>query len=241
MNFYEEISEYYDYIFPIGNEPIDFITGTCGKPPCSILDVACGTGGYSLELSKLGYNLTASDIDAKMVELTKTKAKQYGLKIEVILSDMLALSGKLHQKYEILFCIGNSLVHLDNIEELKQFLINAKNSLTPHGKAIFQIINYDRVLEKSVSSLPTIRNNEIGLTFERNYKQDSHTKKILFNTILTVNEKRIENTISLFPLMSSDFEKLLNEAGFNNTEFFGDFNGGKYLNSESYMLVVKAF
>jgi 2-polyprenyl-3-methyl-5-hydroxy-6-metoxy-1,4-benzoquinol methylase len=35
--------------------------------------VACGTGGYSLELAKQGYNVTAVDLDAEMVEKLKNK------------------------------------------------------------------------------------------------------------------------------------------------------------------------
>jgi len=66
MGFYEEISKYYDYIFPVGKEQINFITKVAGEGPKSVLDIACGTGGYALELAKQGYAVTAVDLGGRV-------------------------------------------------------------------------------------------------------------------------------------------------------------------------------
>lgn len=49
-----------------------------------ILDVACGTGNYSVALSKLGLNVTGVDISAEMVR----QAKQKSLEIQWDISDV---------------------------------------------------------------------------------------------------------------------------------------------------------
>ena len=71
--------------------------------------------------------------------------------------------------------------------------------------------------------MATIDNENIK--FERNYKFNNETKLIEFNTILTIKEenKIIENTIELLPIRKSDIEFLLQEAGFININFYGNF------------------
>ncbi len=76
MGFYEQISKYYDYIFPAGKEQIDFIETAAGTPPKKVLDIACGSGGYSVALAKDGYSVTAVDLDEKMVESALVKKAQ---------------------------------------------------------------------------------------------------------------------------------------------------------------------
>ncbi|MEI6132152.1 MAG: class I SAM-dependent methyltransferase [Bacillota bacterium] len=244
-SFYKKISEYYDYIFPVGMEQLLYIKNACAKRNCVIFDIACGTGGYSIALSKEGHKLLALDLDRAMVEKAKMKIAENKklfetLNIEVAEGSMLEISDVFREKGDLLFCIGNSIAHLNNLEDVRQFLTEVKKSLKPGGCAIFQIINFDRVFSNNISSLPTLRNEEIGLIFERNYYFDKENGKVLFNTILFVEEQRIENTISLYPLLADDFKKLLNETGYTAFEMYGDFNETKYEKDSSFMLVIKA-
>jgi glycine/sarcosine N-methyltransferase len=240
MGFYEEISEYYDYIFPVGKDQLEFLKEAGGKPPKDILDIACGTGGYSLALAGMGYNPTAVDIDSKMTEEAGKKARAGGFDINVIQADMISLTSFIKTKHDMAFCIGNSLVHLGGVDEIGTFLKEVKLLLKEKGTAVFQIINYDRIIAKGISELPAISNDEKGLSFTRSYKHDKYTGKILFNTVLSVEGKKIENTIPLFPLMHSDFLTLLKQAAFTEIQVFGDFKHTPYDRDNSYLLVIKA-
>ncbi len=240
MGFYEEISKYYDYIFPTGEEQIAFLKEVLGKPPKSILDIACGTGGYSLGLSELGYNVTACDLDAKMLELLESKAEGQGLDIGVIRADMVNLNRQLSGRFNLAFCIGNSVVHLENINEIKEFLKNAKNLLENDGSLVIQIINFDRVLLKEVKALPTIENKNIGLTFERLYEYNREKNIIYFRTKLNVEGRSLENVIPLYPLLQDELVEAANAAGFKKLKLFGDFNGNEFDKYNSFMLVLWA-
>lgn len=240
MGFYEEISKYYDYIFPVGKEQINFVTKVAGEGPKSVLDIACGTGGYALELAKQGYAVTAVDLDSKMVEELKDKTLKSDLDIEALQGSMLELSSKISSKYDVAFCIGNSLVHLDGEKEIEKFFREMKGLLKEEGKLIIQIINYDRVLSKNVQFLPTIENKEVGLTFQRLYRYDEILNKVFFKTILEVEGKKIENEIPLYPALSEDLEKLLRKAGFKDVKLYGDFKGNDFEKDNSYALVVVA-
>lgn len=243
MGFYEQISKYYDYIFPSGKEQVNFISEAAGEPPRRIIDIACGAGGYSLALASMGYNMTAVDIDAEMVRLTNEKAQKSGLDIEVVQSDMKTITNAVKGKFDCVFCIGNSIAHLSSIKEISDALAQMHEMLDEKGTLVVQIINYDRILKHNISGLPTIENVEIGLRFVREYKYSAKTGIIDFNTILTVGQdnRREEylNTVCLYPVTSGDMMSALEDAGFREVEFYGSFDKAPY-NDEAYLLVLRA-
>jgi 2-polyprenyl-3-methyl-5-hydroxy-6-metoxy-1,4-benzoquinol methylase len=241
MAFYEEISKYYDYIFPVSKETVEFLKRTIGNPPKSVLDVACGTGGYSIELGKQGYGVTAVDIDRCMIEGLKDKTNNLNIKVNFLHANMLDLKDKLNSnKFEAVFCIGNSLVHLENLDEIEGFFRNVKGFISKGGSLIVQVINYDRVISKGIRSLPTIYNEDVGLTFERLYGYDEEKNRVYFKTVLSAANKKFENEIPLYPLLFNDTKKMLIDAGFEKIEFYGDFNGTSFDKDNSFMMILHA-
>lgn len=233
--FYTEISKYYDDIFPTGNAQINLMKEILGGAPKDILDVACGSGGYSKALKDLGHNVTAIDLDSEMVAALKEKNNE----IDAQVLNMLDIEN-LNKKFDLIFCIGNSLVHLNNNEEISKFLRSCKNSLKENGHVLIQIVNYDRVLAKNVKSLPTIENDGANLVFERyyNYLPDQH--KIEFKTILKVDNDTLENSVLLHPIKSTELIELLEELDFKNIKLYGNFNKDAYKPMESFPLVIVA-
>lgn len=243
MGFYEQISKYYDYIFPVGQSQLNFIKKAAGTPPARVLDVACGSGGYTAELSKSGYELTAVDIDAEMVNRAKQKLQSEKLSADVLRCDMKELEEKLSPGFDCIFCIGNSIVHLESCDAILKVLKQMNKLLSDKGALVLQIINYDRIMKYNIDELPPITNEDIGLEFLRKYEFTDDRKYINFNTTLTIRNGReplkYENSVKLLPLMSGTMRELLNKAGFEKVEFFGDFNYSLY-DEDSFMLVVKA-
>lgn len=237
MAFYTDISNYYDKIFPLSKATVDFLTDTIGNPPKNILDVACGTGQYALELEKQGYNLKAIDLDSKMIE----KAKDKESNVEFMQGNMLNLSKKFDEdKFDAIYCIGNSLVHLDNYNEIESFFLALRKLLVDSGVFVFQIINYDRILSKKVTSLPTIENKEVLLKFERLYNLDESSGKVKFKTILHVENNEIINEVNLIPLLHDDAVSMLKKSGFNEIKTYGDFKRSGFDKETSYSLIVEA-
>lgn len=244
MGFYKQIAPYYDYIFPAGAEQLQFIRNVVGEPPKKLLDIACGTGIYSVRLSQLGYDLWACDIDAEMVRRAEIKAKGLNTSINLFVSDMLQLEQHVNEKFDCVFCIGNSIVHLGTTEAILSGLIQMKKCLSTAGKLVLQIINFDRILEKGITALPTITNEEAEIEFSRYYSLDRARGLIYFDTVLNAKKEgrltTFKNRVELFPLVSSKMADLLHKAGFNKVELFGGFNHEPYIAKDSFLLVVKA-
>lgn len=147
-------------------------------------------------------------------------------------------------KFDCVFCIGNSIVHLGSRDSILSAVLQMKGRLKASGSVVLQIINFNRVISKGITALPSIINPETGLEFHRNYSFDAKTGLIGFDTVLKVRQsgvpERYSNSIKLFPLICSELRAMLERAGFGGIEFFGGFRMEQYVEEESFLLVVRA-
>jgi glycine/sarcosine N-methyltransferase len=248
MGFYDEISPYYDLIFPVDPTAVEFLDGRAmAGTPC--LDVACGTGGHAVALARRGHRVTGVDLDASMIKRAKEKGAGLPVRFEVM--DMAALvdAGRLDPErtagggYGLVYCIGNSLVHLDSDETIQRALSGWHSLMAPGGRLVVQIIHYDGVLARGEVGLPTIREEAHGLEFVRRYEYNPGGSAVRFHTVLSVREngedRRIEGSIPLRIIKAARLQEMVRSAGYSELELFGGF-GGRHLTLESLPLVLTA-
>ena len=105
-----------------------------------ILDVGCGTGRHSIELSKRGYCVTGIDLSESQLKRAKEKAKENNLIIDFQCYDARNLPFNCEFDVAIMLCEGGfSLMETDemNFEILK----NVTKSLKQNSKIIFNVPN----------------------------------------------------------------------------------------------------
>lgn len=241
MGFYQQISKYYDYIFPASDKAIEFFTKRFSQHGVdSVVDVACGSGNYLQALAEKNYQMTGIDLDPAMVKSAQAKSRTNNLDYPVVQGDMRNLDTILAEKFDALICMGNSLVHLIGKEEILNALYGFYSRLNDEGILIIQTINYDRIIEQNINALPTIENEEIGLSFERKYDYRPTEGIVYFNTVLTVSEGRYQNSIPLYPLIKNDLVDMIQKSGFSHWDLYGGFDEKPWTPS-SYATVVVAY
>lgn len=239
MKFYEELSNVYDIVFPENENTVEFLSKDLMEDS-KIMDLACGTGTYSIALGKQGHEVTGIDLDKKMIEIANTKIKNFNVKfIEGDIRN--SLKG---EKYDRIFCIGNSLVHIKTGEEIRTLISNMYDSLENNGSIIIQIINYDRILRYNIKSLPTIDRKDKGIKFIREYKYSKGETLIDFQTELLILKdgvlEKYENSVPLLPIKSKEIIDIIKKVGFSKIDLYGSFLMEKFT-QDSYALVIKAF
>lgn len=241
MKFYKDLSNVYDIVFPWNKVTHDFLKQDL-EDGAKVLDLACGSGNYSIALSKEGFNVTALDLDFEMIKLCKAKASKDELNINFIEGDMLKLPLLSAENFDRIFCIGNSLVHITNKDDIEKVIKDTYYKLSQNATLIIQIINYDRILKFKIDSLPPVEKDNIK--FYRNYSMDYLNNIINFNTEIIINNgeetETYLNSVPLIPLLSTELIEILNRCGFSKVKTFSSFNGEPF-DINSYALIVKAY
>lgn len=225
--FYKEICKYYEDIFPKNENQINFLNNISdGK---DYLDIGCATGLVAKNLKDLGKNLTCIDLEETMV----TEAKKKGLK--VFKKNMLELD--FEEKFDICYCIGTTIAHLEDRNEICSFILKTMDLLKENGKLVLSWVNFKPFILKNdlfLGALPTLGTK---VKFTRNYYREN--SKIRFNTVLTTENETFENTQLLVPLLVDDVISFIERLGLKY-EIYGNFKKDKFdeENSPSVVFVV---
>ena len=223
---YHHLSEFYNELFPQDPTLKSFIKGF-SMPNSNAVDLGSGTGRLTKLISLLGMKVIGIDLDESMIEVAK---KDYP-ELEFKVVDMVEYLKESHY-FELMTCFGNTLVHLDK-HQLNAFFKGVKNSLSPRGYLIIQILNYIKILKEKPSELKELKNENI--IFNRYYEYfDEH---ILFTTKVTVKDKETIGSTKLYPYTIDYFITLFRTIGLKY-QFFGDLKLKPFEESDYYLYMV---
>ncbi|MBJ7949787.1 SAM-dependent methyltransferase [Bacillus toyonensis] len=232
MTFYQVLSPYYNEIFPANEKQINFITSYLEKGH-SVLDVGAGTGNVAEALVKRGMTVTAMEPEKKMAAKICEKAKIHERKFYVNTFGMQQIDN-VSGLFDGIYCIGNTLVHLDNIEEIKDFTRKSLEKLKTGGKFIIQIVNYERILIQKQFIFPEIQKEQF--LFKRDYKIEG--EKVIFTATLNVDGKEFSNSISLYPITKNQLLPIIKECGFQSVEIYANFEKQMYSADGPALVIV---
>lgn len=205
------------------------------------LDAGAGSGVHSLILAKSNVSVTAVDISEKMLQHLSKHTQRQNLKIKTLKTDFLELPRKVHQNYDAIFCMGNSLAHTQSQKKLKKIIKNFYKLLNPNGILFIQILNYDRILLNR-EIIQSIKASDETI-FIRFY---AFCGKYIDFHILTINRngKTIQykiQTTRLRPIKQKEIIMLLKEIGFKKIIALDGLMGNKFSKCTSRDLVINAF
>lgn len=84
------------------------------QPGARVLDVPCGLGRHSVELSRRGYQMTGVDLSDESIAEARRSSAAAGLSIDWIHADMNALDKTCDpEQFDGAFCFGNSFGYAD--------------------------------------------------------------------------------------------------------------------------------
>ena len=132
-----------------------------------ILDIGCGTGRHSIELTKRGYKVTGVDLSDSQLERAKTKATEQNLRIDFQKHD--ARNLPFSQEFDLALMICEGAFPLMETDEMNYLILqNASKSLRNNGKLIFTTLNGLFPLFHSVKEFLALESKGGNATYDKN-------------------------------------------------------------------------
>lgn len=187
----------------------------------SIHDCSIGAGGTTLPLARLGYKISGSDLSENLLRKAKANFKEEGYNIELFTADFRQLDKVLPNSYDCIISTGNSLPHVNN-QDVCDFIKSASKKINKNGLLYIDMRNWDKILnEKPIFTardpLVMSEDKHVSLYLVWNWHDDQSVDFIFITS--TDKKGKHEKTIPVYaptyyPLKLNDYEKMLNDYGF---------------------------
>lgn len=208
-----------------------------------ILDVGCGTGRHSIELTSRGYKTVGIDLSGSMLEKAGEKARARNIELDLRKHDARNLPFRNEFDAAIMLCEGGfPLMETDEMNF--EILRNVSAALKGGGKFIFTTLNglfplYHSVekfcAEKSENGNATYRSNTFDLMTFRDFNITEIADDKGNIKSLTCNERYY---------VPSEITWLLRSLGFTKVDIFGArlgaFSRSDSLTTEDFEMLVIA-
>lgn len=208
-----------------------------------ILDIGCGTGRHSIELTKRGYHVTGIDLSDSQLQRAREKAAELKLVIDFQKYDARQLLFINEFDLAIMLCEG-AFPLMETDEMNFQILQSAAKALRPGGKLIFTTLNGLFPLFHSVKDFLE-SSSQVGnaITSENSFDLMSFRD---YNTTTFEDDNGIQKELHCNEryYVSSEITWLLKSLNFNTVEIFGSSLGAfsrlDNLTTEDFEMLVVA-
>ncbi len=188
-----------------------------------VVDLACGTGSLSEEMSALGYDVSGIDISEEMLNVALDKKYDSGLDIQYICQDMTEF--ELYGNADVIICALDSINHLSSKEDIEKTIRRAFLFTEPGGLFIFDantVYKHKNILSDNCF---IYENDQVFCAWQNSYFSEDNRVDITLD-FFEKSEKghysRYTDSFSEITFETEDFIKMITEAGFDLIETFDD-------------------
>jgi ubiquinone/menaquinone biosynthesis C-methylase UbiE len=157
---YDRLATYYDLVY---EKIVDYdvqarnieqvIKKQASRKFDKLLDVACGTGNYTLIFARRGYNVTGVDISKRMLGVAKRKAMrefaEETVRPKFVKMDMTNLH--LGETFDAALVLFGGFGYMKKKEQVENFFSSVKRSISHDGLLIFEFWNRHAVRPESLT------------------------------------------------------------------------------------------
>ncbi|WP_396185003.1 class I SAM-dependent methyltransferase [Flavobacterium sp.] len=192
-----------------------------------VLDLACGKGRHSIYLNQLGYEVVGADLSENSIsEASKNQNETLHFQVH----DM---RETFEDKFDAIFNLFTSFGYFENDEDNLTTLKAMKESLTDYGFAVIDFMNVNQVVNNLIpDEIKTVEDIEFHI---KRYVNDGYIyKEIDFED----QGEKFHFTERVKALTLNDFKELMEEAGIDLLDIFGDYKLKKFHKTESERLIM---
>ncbi len=192
-----------------------------------VLDLACGKGRHSIYLNQLGYDVLGVDISENSIAIANKNAN------ETLHFQVHDMRNPFENKFDGIFNLFTSFGYFENESDNLKTLIAIKDSLSEYGLGVIDFMNVNNVIANLVPEEVKIV-DEIHFHIKRYHIDGYIYKEIDFED----KREKFHFTEKVRAFTLSDFQQLMDEAGINLLDTFGDYKLKKFHKVDSERLIM---
>ncbi len=193
-----------------------------GKAPTLLLDVACGTGGFSNEFSKLGVEVIGTDISEEMLGLAREKSADMGL--DVLYLCQAAEELDLYGTVDGAVCCLDSLNHITDYKTLCKAFEKISLFLEKDCLFIFDVNTEYKHREILGDNVFVMDREQVYCVWANEYNQKKNTVNVMLDFFVKEDDKYARFSEEFYERAYSNEEltAALEKAGLQVVEIFDD-------------------
>jgi len=111
----------------------------------AVLDAACGTGVDAAVLARRGFTVWAADGSGAMAEGAAARFRQQRLAIPLLRSRWADLPAATGERFDVVLCVGNSLVHAAGRDAMVAALTGLRRMARPGAYVVVDSRNWEKL------------------------------------------------------------------------------------------------
>lgn len=230
----EMLGDFKTYSLAGTEQEITFINNVLSLPIHScILDLYCGYGRHTIELAKLGYNMTGVDATKEFLEIAGQKALEEKVNITFNHCDMrkISYSAKFHAVINMFAAFGYF-----SDEENAHVLHLINHSLFPNGLFLIDLLNKEWMVRNSLNRYWRHPNGEYVLSYKVELQNGMATMKRQLINQVTGAKTQYEFALRAYSL--SEMTTILEQSGFFVKATYGSFDQRPYGSETPRMIIL---
>lgn len=225
---YTAFAEVYDALMADVNYPAwaDFyrqMMAQHGIREGRVAECACGTGGLTLPLYKMGFGITGVDSSAEMLWQAAQKARKAGAAIPFVKQDMCAL--RLHKAMDAVLCTCDGVNYLTTPRQVQDFFQAAYQALRPGGGLFFDVSTPYKLQNMLGGQLMGEDTENITYLWQNRYSPKTALLELelcIFVRQADGSYRRIDECQRQRAHTREELSDWLAAAGFSGVMFYGD-------------------
>jgi SAM-dependent methyltransferase len=206
------------------------------KPGAQVLDLCCGQGRHSVQLSKRGFKVTSLDLNPDYLQLAQQAALASKVSIETVAADMREIP--FHNKFDAIVNMYSSFGYLEAEAEDLKVLRSAAKALKAGGALLLDMLNREWAIDNYIQN--DWHTGADGTLYVERRELDLATScmQVRFIVVDPKGGRResIGHKIRLYTL--TEMTRLLDAVGFQVRAVFGGFEREVYSIGTRRMIVI---
>lgn len=219
--FYDKLTENVDYKGIARS--VDGYVKRFGGRKGILLDLACGTGSLSEELSSVGYDVIGVDSSCEMLNCALDKKYESGLDIQYLCQDMRRLD--MYGTIDVTVCVLDSINHLESAEDVLRVFERVSLFAFPDGMFIFDVNTLHKYRDVLADNAYIYNLDGVYCGWQNEYNKTDNSVAVYLDFFEEDGEtyRRYTEAFSEIYISDEDIRKMLAKCGFEVLGVFDDY------------------